>query len=62
MLVEQGAKSFRLWTGQEPPVDAMEAAARAVLSTYFDLLSTFCGMASRRRDAVQRSKKLTKVR
>jgi shikimate dehydrogenase len=27
MLVHQGAESFRLWTGQEPPVDAMLQAA-----------------------------------
>jgi shikimate dehydrogenase len=27
MLVHQGAESFRLWTGQEPPVDAMWKAA-----------------------------------
>lgn len=28
MLVTQGAESFRLWTGQEPPYDAMLTAAR----------------------------------
>ena len=28
MLVAQGAESFRLWTGQEPPVELMLAAAR----------------------------------
>ena len=27
-LVRQGAASFRLWTGVEPPVDAMRAAVR----------------------------------
>lgn len=31
MLVEQGAESFRLWTDRDPPVDVMEAAARAAL-------------------------------
>src|SRR5690606_16471353 len=29
MLVEQGAAAFRLWTGQEPPLDAMRAAVGA---------------------------------
>jgi shikimate dehydrogenase len=29
MLVHQGAESFRLWTGQEPPLDAMWNAAVA---------------------------------
>ncbi len=29
MLVAQGAESFRLWTGQEPPFDLMLATARA---------------------------------
>jgi len=32
MLVHQGAESFRLWTGLEPPVEAMFAAARATLA------------------------------
>jgi shikimate 5-dehydrogenase len=26
MLVHQGAYSFRLWTGIQPPLDVMEAA------------------------------------
>ena len=29
VLVRQGALSFRRWTGQEPPLDAMRRAARA---------------------------------
>lgn len=29
VLVQQGALSFRIWTGREAPVDAMRAAARA---------------------------------
>jgi shikimate dehydrogenase len=28
VLVQQGALSFRIWTGREPPLDAMRAAAR----------------------------------
>ena len=32
MLVRQGAESFRLWTGQEPPLEVMFAAARAALA------------------------------
>lgn len=32
MLVHQGAESFRLWTGMEPPVDVMFAEARRALA------------------------------
>ena len=32
MLVHQGAESFRMWTGMEPPTDVMFAAARAALA------------------------------
>lgn len=28
VLVQQGARSFRIWTGRKPPLDAMRAAAR----------------------------------
>lgn len=31
MLVHQGARAFALWTGSEPPVDAMEAAMQAAM-------------------------------
>lgn len=31
MLVHQGAESFRIWTGDKPPVDEMEKAVRGVL-------------------------------
>ncbi len=31
MLIYQGAESFRLWTGAEPPLEVMFAAARAAL-------------------------------
>ena len=31
MLVHQGAESFRLWTGHEPPLEVMFEAARAAL-------------------------------
>lgn len=31
MLVHQGAEAFRLWTGLEPPVEVMFAAARSAL-------------------------------
>ena len=33
MLVYQGAEAFRLWTGQEPPVEIMLQAARRALET-----------------------------
>ncbi len=29
MLIWQGAIAFELWTGQQPPIDVMEAAALA---------------------------------
>jgi shikimate dehydrogenase len=29
ILVRQGARSFRIWTGQEPPLEVMRRAARA---------------------------------
>ena len=32
MLAHQAAHAFRLWTGHEPPVDVMLAAARAHLA------------------------------
>ena len=32
MLVHQGAESFRLWTGLEPPLEVMFKAARAALA------------------------------
>jgi len=32
MLVHQGAESFRLWTGVEPPLEVMFQAARAALA------------------------------
>lgn len=31
MLVLQGAESFRIWTGVEPPIEVMERAARTAL-------------------------------
>ena len=33
MLVQQGALSFKLWTGREAPVDVMRAAARRALAS-----------------------------
>lgn len=35
MLVYQGAESFRLWTGQYPPVDVMEQVVRKSLGMEF---------------------------
>lgn len=32
MLVRQGAASFKIWTGQEPPLDVMFSAAREALA------------------------------
>lgn len=32
MLIHQGAEAFRLWTGIEPPIDVMFAAARQALA------------------------------
>jgi shikimate dehydrogenase len=32
VLVRQGALSFRLWTGREPPLEVMRAAAREEIS------------------------------
>lgn len=32
MLLYQGAESFRIWTGQEPPIDAMEDALKKYLN------------------------------
>jgi shikimate 5-dehydrogenase len=31
MLVQQGARSFEIWTGKEAPVRAMRAAARGAI-------------------------------
>jgi shikimate dehydrogenase len=32
MLVHQAAEAFRIWTGQEPPIDVMSAAALHALN------------------------------
>lgn len=32
MLLYQGAESFRIWTGQEPPIDVMEKALKETLN------------------------------
>jgi shikimate dehydrogenase len=34
MLVHQAAHAFRRWTGEEPPVEVMSAAAVAALSVH----------------------------
>ncbi len=34
MLVRQGALSFEMWTGEQPPLDAMEEVARAALGDH----------------------------
>jgi shikimate dehydrogenase len=33
MLVHQASHAFRLWTGVEPPIEVMTAAARAALAS-----------------------------
>ena len=33
MLVYQGAESFRIWTGKEPPLDVMFRAAEQALAS-----------------------------
>jgi shikimate dehydrogenase len=37
MLVYQGAESIRLWTGREPPLEVMRAAARSALRGVADV-------------------------
>jgi len=32
MLIHQAAHAFRLWTGEDPPVEVMSAAASAELA------------------------------
>ncbi len=32
MLLYQGAESFKIWTGQEPPIDVMENALKETLN------------------------------
>jgi shikimate dehydrogenase len=36
MLIHQGALAFELWTGHQPPVDVMRAAARRALGVAAD--------------------------
>jgi shikimate dehydrogenase len=31
MLLYQGAESFRIWTGRQPPIDVMEDALKQYL-------------------------------
>ena len=33
MLLHQGVRAFRLWTGRKPPVEAMRAALEKALKT-----------------------------